>query len=410
MHRSRLFFRILVILLLTSISISYARAGDEPPGTIGEPYSIPWSSNPLTTGGFFPDFTGCGGVNVSVVNAAYEQEVLDLVNSERADRSIPPLKRVAALDNAARYHATDMGQDNYFAHDSYDRVGGTLQFVCGVFTRLVNYYSNASAENIAAGYPSPQSVMNGWMGSSGHRANILSTSNWTIGVGYNSIDNSGYYHYWVQDFGHPLSEYPLIINRDAASTTDRDVSIYIYGNFQQMRLKNDNAAWGNWQTFQNSFPWTLTGGVGDRTVTAELKTGSTTYTSSDTIYLNGSDEPTLGNLPDSFTFLYSIADARLQPADATFTPLDINTTALLTWTLSSSGSWFSVAPSSGITPQSFQVTPDNFNTGAVNTYTGGITITVTSPSETYNSPHTIDLTLIVFDSSINQVFLPIVHK
>ncbi len=117
-------------------------------------------------------------------------------------------------------------------------------------------------ENIAAGYSTPQEVMNGWMNSTGHRNNILSTNNWEIGVGYASVNGSDYGRYWTQDFGERNGVYPLIINRDAASTDSRHVSLYIYGSFQQMRLKNDSGAWGDWQTFQNNVAWTISNGVG----------------------------------------------------------------------------------------------------------------------------------------------------
>ena len=59
-----------------------------------------------------PEFSGCGGVNQPVVNADYEQQVVDLVNAQRANNSLPPYKRVTALDEAARYHSAEMGQDN----------------------------------------------------------------------------------------------------------------------------------------------------------------------------------------------------------------------------------------------------------------------------------------------------------
>jgi uncharacterized protein YkwD len=189
----------------------------------------------------------------------YEQQVVDLVNLERANRGLPPYKRVTALDEAARYHSADLGQDNYFDHNTYDRVNGNLVYVCDTWTRIGKYYAGASGENIAAGYSTPQSVMNGWMNSPGHRNNILSTHSREIGVGYANQSGSDYYHYWTQDFGRRSGVYPLIINRDAASTDSRNVSLYVYGtnsDFQQMRLKNDNGTWANWQTLQNNLTWT----------------------------------------------------------------------------------------------------------------------------------------------------------
>lgn len=410
MHKPFDIFRFFTITLLALICLSPARAGEESPGVIGEPYTVPTTETYSGDDDYCLNYTGCGGVNVSVMNATYEQEVLDLVNSERASRGIPPLKRVTALDYAARYHSADLGQDNYFSHDSYDRENGSLVFECGTWDRISSFYPSASGENIAGGYNSPKSVMNAWMNSEGHRNNILNSNYKTIGVGYYAVKGSSYYHYWTQDFGHPSNEYPLIINRDAASTGNRDVSIYIYGDFDQMRLKNDDLAWGEWQTFQNSFSWTLRGIAGERAVSAELKSGSNIYTSSDTIILTGDFTPILGNLPGSFTFIYSIPENVLQPTNAVFSPLNINTSDTLTWSISPSGAWFSVSPLSGVTPQTFQVIPDNFDTHSVHTYTGSVIVTVSNPADTENSPHTIAVTLVVIDTPIQKTYLPLVKK
>ncbi len=355
-------------------------------------------------------YTGCGGVNAPVVNAAYEQQIVDLVNSERANQNLPPLKRATELDQAARYHATDMGQDNYFDHDSYDRAGGNLVFACQWSSRVASFYPNwlSMAENIAAGYTSPQDAMNGWMNSSGHRANILSTSNWEIGVGYYEGGGS-YYRYWVQDFGKRSNVYPLIINRDAAATSLQNVSIYIYGSgtWQEMRLKNDNGAWGNWQTFQSGFNWTIGNGAGNHSVTAELRIGGATATTSDTIYFNG---PVLGNIPDAVAFTYSNADQALLPPSYAVTPLDIGGGSTLTWSISSEGTWFTVSPTSGTTPNSFTITPSGFTKEIEMMYTGAVTVTVTSPSGVTNSPKRTALTLRVTNQPLDHLFLPLVKK
>jgi uncharacterized protein YkwD len=358
-----------------------------------------------------PEFIGCGGDIQPVVNADYEQQVLDLVNLERANRSLPPYKRVTELDNAARYHSADLGQDNYWSHDTKDRVNGNLVLVCNTWARISQYYTGAMGENIAGGYSTPQDVMDGWMGSDGHRANILSTNNWEIGVGYANQSGSDYYHYWTQDFGKRNGVYPLIINRDAASTDSRNVSLYIYGTFEQIRLKNDGGTWGNWQTFQNNLAWKIANGVGAHTVTAELmKTGSTTVTSSDSIYLTPAGVPQLGDLPDALTFLYSIPQSRLTPASVTLTPIDVNTNDPITWTLTQAGAWFTASPMAGTSPQSFQITPSGFVTGTPVVYTGTITVTVTNPIETLGSPQRIDLTLRVINTPLHDIYLPLIKR
>jgi len=152
-------------------------------------------------------------MTVPPFNAEYEQRVIDLVNQERANHGLPPLKRSEKLTDAARYHAADMGQDNYFDHSTMDRIGGGLEEICGPFERIATYYSGANGENAAAGYHSPEAVMSGWMSSDGHKGNILNPATQSIGVGY--YEGSGdYYAYWIQDFGTQIdtSTVPVLGN------------------------------------------------------------------------------------------------------------------------------------------------------------------------------------------------------
>jgi hypothetical protein len=264
-------------------------------------------------------------------------------------------------------------------------------------------------ENIAAGYGTPDSVMNGWMNSTGHRNNILSTGSWEIGVGYATQSGSTYTRYWTQDFGRRSGVYPLIINRDAGSTDTRNVSLYIYGSFQEMRLGNDNDAWGPWQAFSNNVSWTLKNSVGTRTVAAELKSGSTVAPTSDTIYLSKADAPQLGDLPDSVAFLYSIPEAKLVPTSLILQPDNVTSSDPLTWSLTKTGNWYTLSTTSGTTPQTFQITPSGFST-TPGTYTGKVAVTVTDPAGTLDSPHEIDLTLHVIDAPLVYVYLPLIAR
>jgi uncharacterized protein YkwD len=240
------------------------------------------TDDPLDNTPLMPDFTGCGGSSVSAINAAYEQQVVELTNQQRADYGLPPLKRTAELDAAARYHAVDMYQDNYIEHDTYDRVSGKLVWICSWDTRLGLYYSGSSwiAENAAMGYTTPQSVVTGWMGSEGHKANILNPNLHEIGVGFDQ-------NYWVQDFGTRPGVYPVVIDGDASITETRQVSLYIYGKgtFTQMRVRNDSDAWGNWQPFQDTLSWMLDAGLGQHTVSVEMTNSSQDVTTSDQITL-----------------------------------------------------------------------------------------------------------------------------
>lgn len=230
-------------------------------------------------------YNGCGGEIVSPTNTAYEARIIELVNEQRAAQGLPPMKFNSSLTDAARYHAADMSQDDYFNHQTNDRSNGTLVKVCNWSDRLKVYYTIYSSlgENIALGYPSPESVMDGWMNSSGHRANILGNYR-EIGVGF-------YNNYWVQDFGSRNDTFPVIINKEAQQTNSPQVTLYIYGSWQQMRLRNDDDSWSDWQTFSQETPWTLRAINGERRVDVELRNSNTTVSTSDTIVLATTTAP-----------------------------------------------------------------------------------------------------------------------
>jgi uncharacterized protein YkwD len=409
--------RLANIILALSLVVALApsrladAAGTPPPPeaplTIGEAAAS--SGTPLA-----PEFTGCGGQLVAVVDAIYEQQVVDLVNATRQQNDLPPLKRVDLLDQAARYHAADMAQDDYFSHNTYDLVNNQLQMVCNWIDRIASFYTPPGgsnyislAENIAAGLSNPVAVMDAWMNSPGHRDNILSTGNWELGVGY--FQGGSYGYYWVEDFGQRSGIYPLVINNDAASSASRAVSLYIYGRgtFDEMRLRNDDGAWGDWQPFQSSLKWELGCGAGLHTVSVEMRNAARTTSSSDSIKLSQNDcTPTLGDLPDELSFSYSIADQALFPQQMEIQLLNINGSQPLSWTVGTQGDWFSMQPQSGTTPATLCVTPGDFDDEVPGVYTGTMTITVTGTSGTAGSPKVINLRLAVYAGSTRHMYLP----
>jgi len=162
-------------------------------GLLGTPPETPDPTSPAL------QYSGCDGQIVPANNAEYEERVIDLVNQERTSRGLNPLARSAGLTNAARYQAADMSQDNYFSHNTKDREGGELIFKCSPWERIAHYYSGANDENAAMGYYSPEDVMNAWMNSGAHRANILNPDTQAIGVGF--YQGEDYMPYWIQDFG-----------------------------------------------------------------------------------------------------------------------------------------------------------------------------------------------------------------
>ena len=124
-----------------------------------------------------------------------EWQVAALVNQERRINKLHDLAWHDALFRAARGHSDDMATLDYFSHTSLDgRTPADRITAAG-------YPWNTYGENIAAGYSTPEAVMLGWMNSSGHRANILSTTFCELGVGYAFNPSSKYSHYWTQNFG-----------------------------------------------------------------------------------------------------------------------------------------------------------------------------------------------------------------
>ena len=389
------------------------------PSPAGPPTKLPLEAPPAVALGLpvsalqstnLPTYTGCGGINAPVVNGAYEQEIIERVNAIRDTHGLSPLKWVPSLNNSARYHATDLGQDDYFDHNSHDRQGAKLVYVCEWSSRIQSYYANrlSIGENIAAGYGTPESVMNAWMGSPGHRSNILGGSYWEIGAGF--YQGSGSYNrYWVQNFGRRWDVYPLVINREAATTDSPDVSLYMYGDWDEVRLRNDNGSWTGWQPFQRTMNWRLYWSQGERTVWVEMRNGSGSTISSDTIYLT-TGSPALGNLPDALAFTYSMNEGRLVPPSHELRPQNVGSDDPLSWTTSSDGTWFAVDPVEGATPGSFLITPTTFDTGSPGTYSGSVTVTVLDPAGTGSSPHQIDLNLQVMEGPFFYSYLPLISR
>ncbi|MET8993966.1 CAP domain-containing protein [Amycolatopsis sp. NPDC004169] len=117
-------------------------------------------------------------------------QVISLVNDERAKAGCEPLTEESHVTKAAQDFSDKMSDENFFSHTSPD---GTT------FDQRIKQagYPKPGAENIARGQTSAAQVMDSWMNSEGHRANILNCSLKKIGVG---LTTDGWY--WVQDFGY----------------------------------------------------------------------------------------------------------------------------------------------------------------------------------------------------------------
>ena len=121
--------------------------------------------------------------------SSYEREVIRLVNEARASYGLKPLTENWELSRVARYKSQDMRDRHYFSHTS-PTYGSPFEMI-----KAFGLSYRTAGENIAYGYRTPKAVVDGWMNSSGHRANILNASFTQIGVGY--VPNG---NYWTQMF------------------------------------------------------------------------------------------------------------------------------------------------------------------------------------------------------------------
>jgi uncharacterized protein YkwD len=157
---------------------------------------------PAVDAGDVPPIDYCAPATIWLEDSIrFEQRVLTLVNQRRAAGAdcgargvfVPagPLTMNEALRCAARRHSLDMEQRGFFDHDNPDGEAPDDRI------ERAGYVWSAWGENIAAGQPTPEIVMQDWMASDGHCANIMNPGFTEIGVG----------HYvgskWTQEFGRP---------------------------------------------------------------------------------------------------------------------------------------------------------------------------------------------------------------
>ena len=139
------------------------------------------------------DSNNSGSTNQGSTNfAAYQQEVVNLVNKERAKYGLSALKSNSSLANVATIKSQDMVNKNYFSHTS-PTYGSPFDMM-----KQFGISYKTAGENIAMGQKTPSEVVTAWMNSEGHRKNILSSSFTQIGVGV--AKNANGQLYWTQMF------------------------------------------------------------------------------------------------------------------------------------------------------------------------------------------------------------------
>lgn len=144
-----------------------------------------------------------GAVKPGVLGYSSEitaQKVLNSTNVERQNNGLPPLKYSAVLSESATKKANDMFTNNYWAHTS---PSGTSPWD---FFKAVDYRYSIAGENLARDFYDTESLMNGWMNSPTHKANIINSKYQEIGIGVVNGTLGGIKTTLVvQHFGTPIS-------------------------------------------------------------------------------------------------------------------------------------------------------------------------------------------------------------
>ncbi len=145
---------------------------------------------------------------VKTAAATFEDQIVGLINTERQKTGLTPYSNNDKLFQASSNHNNTMsscaktyGVNSCFVHQV------TLVKEANFFDRIkaTGYNPQSASENIAWGYTTPQSVVAGWMGSSGHKANILGNYK-DVGCDYLDSANGSYQGmYWTCDFGKSLN-------------------------------------------------------------------------------------------------------------------------------------------------------------------------------------------------------------
>lgn len=147
---------------------------------------------------------GSSGVDENCFWDSEEQEMLDLINEARSQarycgstyyEATTSLEWNCTLEIAAQSHSDDMAENNFFDHISH-----TDESSVGDRVTSAGYTWYLVGENIAAGQPSSETVMQDWLDSPGHCQNIMNPNYEDVAVAYRVIAGARYSIYWTQVF------------------------------------------------------------------------------------------------------------------------------------------------------------------------------------------------------------------
>jgi uncharacterized protein YkwD len=320
-----------------------------------------------------------------------------LTNARRANQGLPPLKAASELMDSAQYHSDWMASHNCFAHSCPGEPTWVQRIVN---TGYVNYV--LLGENIAGGYPTANEVVQAWMRSSGHKANMLNPDFREAGGGYAYSASSTYHHYWTMDYGarndaqgYPV--YPVVINGEAWSTTSLQVQLYVHGQgwAQQMRFRNEGGTWSGWEPYSCSKAWTLSASGGSPAVVyAQIRRGTTVLQSADDMHL----DVQLTVTPRTVVFLWAQGSPATTPGQYA-----MSIDAVAAWTAIANRSWIRLSQGAGTGPAVVTIYLEGFPT-KVGTYSGSISV------QSLETAVQIQVTLSVTGEALEEGHVPLMAR
>jgi uncharacterized protein YkwD len=199
--RSFPFFAALVISLVLTFPYSAIAQSSDSKATVSNNPPVESSRQTLST----DELPRYSTRDICPAPSSFEQQALDLINSERAAQGLSPVQMDKRLADAALVLSQDMHDNCFLSHTGSNGSTFTERIFAAGYPR-----GSAMGEIAAAGYTTPQAVVAGWMSSSGHRANILNGSFTHAGVSHvsssgtcrlTSHDMTVSKHFWNVDFG-----------------------------------------------------------------------------------------------------------------------------------------------------------------------------------------------------------------
>lgn len=190
----RKIFTFVIAIAMAAASLTTAAAQTVPSGRSLDCFRPPVScpdapeqgETPDTPDTPEPDDTPSGGSQTLSAMSQLERTACELINAQRTANGLAPLTVSSELSVKARIKSRDMLENRYFDHNS-PTYGSPFDLM-----KSLGITYRSAGENIAMGYRTAEAVVNAWMNSAGHRANILSSSYQSFGIGY----ANGYWTQW----------------------------------------------------------------------------------------------------------------------------------------------------------------------------------------------------------------------